>query len=73
MTTNKDDNITIYEILNKVQSNDMVVPALQRSFVWKKNQIIDLFDSIYREYPIGNFVESGNAHISTIQDKTRTL
>lgn len=56
MTTNKDDNITIYEILNKVQSNDMVVPALQRSFVWKKNQIIDLFDSIYREYPIGTFL-----------------
>lgn len=56
MTTNKDDNITIYEILNKVQSNDLVVPALQRSFVWKKNQIIDLFDSIYREYPVGTFL-----------------
>lgn len=29
MTTNKDDNITIYETLNKVQSNYVIISSTQ--------------------------------------------
>ena len=28
------------------------VPAIQREFVWTEEQIIQLFDSILRDYPI---------------------
>ena len=32
------------------------LPAIQREFVWKPAQILSLFDSIMREYPIGSFL-----------------
>ncbi len=32
------------------------LPAIQREFIWKPEQIISLFDSILRGYPIGSFL-----------------
>ncbi|HML22516.1 MAG TPA: DUF262 domain-containing protein [Aggregatilinea sp.] len=29
------------------------IPRFQREFVWSRNKIIDLLDSMYKEYPIG--------------------
>lgn len=33
-----------------------LVPAIQREFVWSSDQILDLFDSVVRGYPIGSFL-----------------
>jgi uncharacterized protein with ParB-like and HNH nuclease domain len=33
-----------------------LIPAIQREFVWEKGQILDLFDSVLRGYPIGSFL-----------------
>jgi len=32
------------------------LPSIQRSFVWEERQIIGLFDSLYRDYPVGNSI-----------------
>jgi len=48
--------ITIVEALKRVQRQDLVLPAIQRSFVWDEEQIVKLFDSILRGYPIGSFL-----------------
>lgn len=32
------------------------LPSIQRSFVWSERQIIGLFDSLYRDYPVGNSI-----------------
>lgn len=40
-------------ILNKIEQNEIVLPAIQRSFVWEEKQIYNLLDSILRGYPIG--------------------
>ena len=32
------------------------LPAIQREFIWKPEQIISLFDSILRGYPISSFL-----------------
>ena len=32
------------------------LPAIQREFVWQTKQIIQLFDSIMRGYPISSFL-----------------
>ncbi|NSO03473.1 DUF262 domain-containing protein, partial [Enterococcus faecalis] len=37
-------------------NNEYVLPALQREFVWKPEQIERLFDSIMKGYPIGSFL-----------------
>jgi hypothetical protein len=48
--------ITIVEALKRIQRQDLVLPAIQRSFVWGEEQITKLFDSILRGYPIGSFL-----------------
>jgi hypothetical protein len=37
-------------------NESIFLPAIQREFVWTPDQIIRLFDSILREYPIGAFL-----------------
>jgi hypothetical protein len=41
------------QILNKIENAEIVLPAIQRSFVWEDKQIYNLLDSILRGYPIG--------------------
>lgn len=48
--------ITIAETLRRVQRNDLVLPAIQREFVWEPAQVIRLFDSLMRGYPMGSFL-----------------
>lgn len=39
-----------------IGKNEIYLPAIQRKFVWKYDQIESFFDSIMREYPIGTFL-----------------
>lgn len=48
--------ITIRKAINEIQSNNYVLPAIQREFVWSAEQIERLFDSLMRGYPIGSFL-----------------
>jgi uncharacterized protein with ParB-like and HNH nuclease domain len=48
--------ITIKEIISGVHKKDYLLPAIQREFVWEPEQIIRLFDSLMRGYPIGSFL-----------------
>ena len=48
--------ITIKEALTKINRRDYVLPAIQREFVWKADQIARLFDSLMRGFPIGSFL-----------------
>ena len=48
--------ITIQKAINEIKSNKYVLPAIQREFVWKAEQIENLFDSLTRGYPIGSFL-----------------
>jgi hypothetical protein len=46
----------VLQLAQRVLDGDIVLPQFQRAFVWKKRQIIDLVDSIYRNYPIGSLL-----------------
>jgi hypothetical protein len=48
--------ITIAEAIKRIQTQDLVLPAIQREFVWEEPQITRLFDSLLRGYPIGSFL-----------------
>jgi hypothetical protein len=48
--------ITIQKAIQEIKSNKYVLPAIQREFVWKAEQIEKLFDSLLRGYPIGSFL-----------------
>lgn len=52
----KYQSITIKDAMNKVATNQYLLPAIQRKFVWEITQVEMLFDSILRNYPINSFM-----------------
>ena len=57
---------TIRETLDDIHHRRIVLPAIQREFIWKPGQVCALFDSLMRGYPVGTFlywnVDSSNSH-----------
>jgi uncharacterized protein with ParB-like and HNH nuclease domain len=47
---------TIEKAIKEIQLNNYVLPAIQREFVWKPEQIEKLFDSLMQGYPFGAFL-----------------
>jgi len=48
--------ITINDVVSAIDKKEILLPAIQREFVWKKEQITNLFDSLMCDYPIGSFL-----------------
>jgi len=46
----------IDKLINRIEEGDIKIPAFQRGFVWKQEQVIELIDSIYHDYPIGSIL-----------------
>lgn len=49
-------NPKIDRIIRQIQDGEIKIPPLQRPFVWRSEQIIQLLESIYNEYPIGSIL-----------------
>ena len=47
---------TIKKTLDEIYRHDLVLPAIQREFVWRPEQICRLFDSLMQGYPFGTFL-----------------
>ena len=47
---------TIKELVYSIEAGRIILPAMQRNFVWAEEKICHLFDSIMRDYPIGTFL-----------------
>ena len=47
---------TIREALDSIASRGFVLPAIQREFVWRPEQVCNLFDSVMQGYPFGEFM-----------------
>lgn len=47
---------TIQGTLDQIYRHELVLPAIQREFVWRPEQICRLFDSIMQGYPFGTFL-----------------
>ena len=48
--------VPVAKILEGVHNSEYVLPAIQREFVWKPEQIARLFDSIMQGDPFGTFL-----------------
>lgn len=44
----------IEELAGRILSGDILLPQFQRDFVWSKPQILELWDSIAKNYPVGS-------------------
>ena len=49
-------NGTIREALDAIHHRQLVLPAIQREFIWNGEQVCNLFDSLMRGYPFGTFL-----------------
>ena len=55
-----------YDLTTLIQQIDLGIiglPDIQRPFVWKDTKVRDLFDSMYKGYPVGYFLFWANANI----------
>ena len=46
----------IDELARRIRTGDILLPRFQREFVWNRTQIVDLLDSIVRNYPVGSIL-----------------
>jgi hypothetical protein len=55
---------TLPNLLADIAKGTYRIPQFQREFVWNTKKIMDLFDSIYKEFPIGSlfFWKAGKEH-----------
>ncbi len=47
---------TIEKTLQQINKRELVLPAIQREFVWRPEQICRLFDSLMQGFPFGTFL-----------------
>lgn len=52
----KPEILRIEELVNGVKTGDIKLPKFQRPFVWNKSDVLKLWDSIYKGYPIGSIL-----------------
>lgn len=52
----KYNSISIKDAMHNIATNQYLLPAIQRKFVWESEQIEMLLDSIMRNYPINSFM-----------------
>lgn len=52
----KTDREYLREILKKIDKGIFAIPVFQRDYIWQKKQVIDLFDSLSKGYPIGSII-----------------
>lgn len=55
-TTVKPDVSFLDDIFKEVTAGKLRIPRFQRPFVWKPDDMLSLFDSIHRGYPIGTLL-----------------
>ena len=54
----------IEQLFGYIDLGDLGLPDLQRPFVWSNSKVRDLFDSLYRGYPIGSYLLWRNSSLS---------
>ena len=45
--------VSVQKLLNDIDNEMLMLPNFQRSFVWKRPDIREFIDSVYRAYPVG--------------------
>ncbi len=49
----KEVGYSLAKLIDDIEMGDIGLPDIQRPFVWKNAKVRDLFDSMYRGYPVG--------------------
>src|ERR1017187_2996839 len=56
-------------LLSDIRAGQILMPEIQRPFVWDTIKVRDLIDSIYRGFPVGYIITSKNPTVKTKDGK----
>ena len=59
----KEVNYNLTTLIQQIDLGVIGLPDIQRPFVWKDTKVRDLFDSMYKGYPVGYFLFWANANV----------
>ena len=59
----KEVNYNLTTLIQQIDLGIIGLPDIQRPFVWKDIKVRDLFDSMYKGYPVGYFLFWANANV----------
>ncbi len=59
----KEVNYNLTTLIQQIDLGVIGLPDIQRPFVWKDTKVRELFDSMYKGYPVGYFLFWANANI----------
>jgi len=66
--TRKNKLMKISTLLDHIDNGHIALPEFQRGYVWNRDQVRGLFDSLYRRHPVGGLLvwatesKSDNSH-----------
>lgn len=63
----KDVKYNLNSLIQNIDLGTIGLPDIQRPFVWKDTKVRDLFDSLYKGYPVGYFLFWENANIEGVK------
>lgn len=69
VTLFKKVDYSLSRLIHDIEHGDIGLPDIQRPFVWKPTQVRDLFDSMYKGFPVGYLLFWANHHF----DNTRQI
>ena len=55
-TKNKYEDMSVIDALKYAKNNTMVLPDIQREYVWSYQEVENLFESIVDDYPVGSCI-----------------
>ena len=55
-TQNKYEDMSVLDALKYVKNQNMLLPDIQREYVWEYWEIENLFESIVDDYPVGSCI-----------------
>lgn len=50
------NSIKIQSLIAQIENKSLLIPEIQRPFVWDSTKVRDLVDSLYRGYPVGYII-----------------
>ena len=63
----KDVKYNLNSLIQNIDLGTIGLPDIQRPFVWKDTKVRDLFDSLYKGYPVGYFLFWEYANIDGVK------
>jgi hypothetical protein len=56
ITLYRDTTFTLNGLVESIRKGELALPEIQRPFVWKAAKVRDLFDSMYKGFPVGTLL-----------------